>query len=188
MRPGTVYVAGNSTSGSGFELGRFANQSYELCNDTTNGTIVNGLAVLTSGGLRGEAFECVDQRGDRRGDCECGNVGSGDAGADGVGLLQLRWDRDCGWGLCRAIEHGEQRILSFVPRRGATQPTGMQVLGRVLQASSGSTTVQMFLGHAGIEREHAARRIRFRGLRRTRRGRRSVFRARRIRRSCGAWC
>jgi hypothetical protein len=50
LRPGTVYVAGNSTSGSGFELGKFASESYELCNDTTNGTIINGLAMLTTSG------------------------------------------------------------------------------------------------------------------------------------------
>src|SRR6202167_3519102 len=50
LRPETVYVAGDATSGSGFELGKFASESYELCNDTTTGTIVNGLAVLTTAG------------------------------------------------------------------------------------------------------------------------------------------
>ena len=50
LRPGTVYVAGSTSSDSGFELGKFANNSYELCNDTTNGTVLNGLAVLTTAG------------------------------------------------------------------------------------------------------------------------------------------
>ena len=89
LRPGTVYVAGNSTSGSGFELGKFASESYELCNDTTNGTVVNGLAVLTTAGCAVESFERIDQRGHWSGDRQCRDVGSGNAGAGGVGLLQL---------------------------------------------------------------------------------------------------
>src|ERR1700689_4310081 len=44
LRPGRVYVAGSSASGSGFELGKFANESYEICNDATAGTVINGLA------------------------------------------------------------------------------------------------------------------------------------------------
>src|SRR6202451_2096050 len=55
LRPGTVYVAGSATSNSGFELGKFANESYEICNDTTNGTVLNGLALLTTGGCAAKA-------------------------------------------------------------------------------------------------------------------------------------
>ena len=50
LRPETVYVAGNASSGSGFELGKFASESYELCNDSSTGTIVNGLAMLSTAG------------------------------------------------------------------------------------------------------------------------------------------
>ncbi len=118
LRPGTVYVAGNSTSGSGFELGKFANQSYELCNDTTNGTVVNGLSGAYDRGLCGEACERPDQRSHRSRDRQCRDEWSGHAGAYGVGFLQLRWDGDGDRGFCCAVEHGEQWILSFVPRCG----------------------------------------------------------------------
>ncbi|PYX45450.1 MAG: hypothetical protein DMG79_19265, partial [Acidobacteria bacterium] len=50
LRPATVYAAGSVSSNSGFELGKFANNSYELCNDTTTGTVLNGLALLTANG------------------------------------------------------------------------------------------------------------------------------------------
>jgi len=46
-----------------FRAGEFANQSYELCNDTTNGTVVNGLACL-----RRRAARRTQQRAGQRGD------------------------------------------------------------------------------------------------------------------------
>ena len=89
LRPATVYVAGSTSSDSGFELGKFANDSYELCNDTTNGTVLNGLAVLTSAGCAVKPTSAADLGSDWGGDCESRNDGNGDAGADGIGVLQL---------------------------------------------------------------------------------------------------
>ena len=149
LRPGTVYVAGNSTSGSGFELGKFANQSYELCNDTTNGTIVNGLAVLTTAGCAAKPSSALTS----------GAIGVviANAGTSGVVTLARMGSVFCSFdGTATVI--GDFVVPSstassgFYPLchdAGATQPTGIQVLGRVLQASSGSTTVQMFLDMPG---------------------------------------
>ncbi len=89
LRPGTVYVAGNSTSGSGFELGKFANVSYELCNDTTNGTIVNGLAVLDVGGVRGEAFDALSSGAIGVVIANAGTSGVVTLARAGIGILQL---------------------------------------------------------------------------------------------------
>jgi hypothetical protein len=149
LRPGTVYVAGNSTSGSGFELGKFANQSYELCNDTTNGTIVNGLAVLTTAGCATKPSSALTS----------GAIGIviANAGASGVVTLARMGSVFCSFDGTATVV-GDFVVPSstassgFYPLchdAGATQPTGTQVLGRVLQASSGSTTVQMFLDMPG---------------------------------------
>jgi hypothetical protein len=149
LRPGTVYAAGNSASGSGFELGKFANQSYELCNDTTNGTVVNGLAVLTTAGCAVKPSSALVS----------GAIGIviANAGASGVATIARMGSAYCSFDGTATVV-GDYVVpsstanLSFYPLchdAGATQPTGTQVLGRVLQASSGSTTVQMFLDMPG---------------------------------------
>jgi hypothetical protein len=149
LRPATVYVAGNSTSGSGFELGRFANQSYELCNDTTNGTVVNGLAVLTSAGCAAKPSSALAG----------GAIGVviANAGTSGVVTLARTGSVYCSFDGSTTVV-GDYVVPSstansgFYPLchdAGATQPSGTQVLGRVLQASSGSATVQMFLDMPG---------------------------------------
>ncbi len=149
LRPGTVYAAGNSASGSGFELGKFANQSYELCNDTTSGTIVNGLAILTTGGCAIKPSSALTS----------GVIGVliANAGTSGVATLARTGSAYCSFDGTATVV-GDYVVPSstasggFYPLchdAGATPPTGTQVLGRVLQASSGSATVQMFLDMPG---------------------------------------
>jgi hypothetical protein len=149
LRPGTVYVAGNSTSGSGFELGKFASESYELCNDTTNGTIVNGLAVLTTAGCAAKPSSALTS----------GAIGVavGNAGTSGVVTLARAGSAYCSFDASATVI-GDYVVPSgtassgFYPLchdAGATRPTGAQILGRVLQASAGSATVQMFLDMPG---------------------------------------
>ncbi len=149
LRPGTVYAAGNSTSGSGFELGKFANQSYELCNDATNGTIINGLAVLTTAGCAAKPGSALTS----------GAIGVviANAGTSGVVTLARMGSAYCSFDGAATVV-GDFVVPSstanggFYPLchdAGATQPSGTQVLGRVLQASSGSATVQMFLDMPG---------------------------------------
>jgi hypothetical protein len=149
LRPGTVYVAGNSASGSGFELGKFANQSYELCNDTTNGTVVNGLAVLTTAGCAVKPSSGL----------VTGAIGIviANAGTSGVATIARMGSAYCSFDGSATVV-GDYVVPSstanggFYPLchdAGATQPAGIQVLGRVLQASSGSSTVQMFLDMPG---------------------------------------
>ena len=150
MRPGTVYAAGNSTSGSGFELGKFASESYELCNDTTNGTIINGLAVLTTAGCAAKPSSALTS----------GAIGVviANAGTSGVVTLARMGSVFCSFDGTATVV-GDYVVPSstatgsgFYPLchdAGATRPTGTQVLGRVLQASSGSATVQMFLDMPG---------------------------------------
>ena len=116
LRPGTVYVAGNSTSGSGLELGKFANESYELCNDTATGTIINGLAVLTASGC------AVKPSGALTG----GAIGIviANAGSSGVATLARTGSAYCSFDATPTVvgdyvvpfEYGEQRILSAVSR------------------------------------------------------------------------
>jgi len=150
LRPGTVYVAGNSTSGSGFELGKFANESYEICNDTTSGTIINGLAVLTAAGCAAKPSSALTS----------GAIGVviASAGTSGVATLARAGSAYCSFdGTATVI--GDYVVPSatassgFYPLchdAGSTLPTtGTQVLGRVLQASAGSTTVQVFLDMPG---------------------------------------
>jgi hypothetical protein len=149
LRPGTVYVAGNSASGSGFELGKFANESYELCNDTTNGTIINGLAVLTSAGCAAESSSALVS----------GAIGVviANAGTSGVATLARAGSAFCSFDGSATVV-GDYVVPSstanggFYPLchdAGAARPSGTQILGRVLQASSGSATVQMFLDMPG---------------------------------------
>ncbi len=149
LRPGTVYVAGNSASGSGFELGKFASESYELCNDTSNGTIVNGLAVLTAGGCAAKPSSSLTS----------GAIGVviANAGTSGVATLARAGSAYCSFDGSATVV-GDYVVASstassgFYPLchdAGATRPAGMQILGRVLQASAGSATVQMFLDMPG---------------------------------------
>ena len=149
LRPGTVYAAGNSASGSGFELGKFANQSYELCNDTTSGTIVNGLAILTTGGCAIKPSSALTS----------GAIGVviANAGTSGVATLARTGSAYCSFDGTATVV-GDYVVPSgtasggFYPLChdvGSTPPTGTQVLGRVLQASAGSATVQMFLDMPG---------------------------------------
>jgi len=149
LRPGTIFVAGNSTSGSGLELGKFANESYELCNDTTNGTLVNGLAVLTTAG-------CAAKPGSALTNGAIGVV-IANAGTAGVATLARAGSAFCSFDGSATVV-GDYVVPSstassgFFPLchdAGATRPTGTQILGRVLQASAGSTTVQMFLDMPG---------------------------------------
>jgi hypothetical protein len=149
LRPGTVYVAGNSTSGSGFELGKFASESYELCNDTTNGTIVNGLAMLTTAGCAVKPSGALTS----------GAIGVviNNAGTSGVATLARAGSVYCSFDGTATVV-GDYVVPSttassgFYPLchdAGTTRPTGTQILGRVLQASAGSATVQMFLDMPG---------------------------------------
>jgi len=145
LRPGTVYVAGNSTSGSGFELGKFASESYELCNDTTNGTVINGLAMLTTSGCAAKPSSALVS----------GAIGVviANAGTSGIVTLARAGSAFCSFDGSPTVI-GDYVVPSstanggFFPLchdAGATRPTGTQILGRVLQASAGSATVQMFL-------------------------------------------
>ncbi len=147
LRPATIYVAGNSTSGSGLELGRFANESYELCNDTSTGTIINGLATLSSAGCAIKPSSTLTS----------GAIGVviTNAGTSGVATLAKAGSAYCSFdGTATVI--GDYVVpsstsgLSYLCHdAGATRPVGTQILGRVLQASAGSTTVQMFLDMPG---------------------------------------
>jgi hypothetical protein len=147
LRPGTIYVAGNSTSGSGLELGKFANESYEICNDTSTGTVINGLATLTTAGCAIKPSSVVTS----------GAIGVviANAGASGIATLAKTGSVFCSFdGTSTVI--GDYVVPSTTTGSfylchdaGATRPTGTQILGRVLQASSGSTTVQMFLDMPG---------------------------------------
>jgi hypothetical protein len=149
LRPGTVYVAGNSTSGSGLELGKFANESYELCNDSSTGTIVNGLAVLSSAGCAIKPASALTS----------GAIGVviANAGTTGVTTLARAGSVYCSFdGTATVVGDyvvpSSTASSSFYPLchdAGATRPAGTQILGRVLQASAGSTTVQMFLDMPG---------------------------------------
>jgi len=149
VRPATLYVAGNSTSGSGLELGKFANLSYELCTDSTNGTVVNGLAVLTAAGCAAKPSSAATS----------GVIGIAiaNAGTSGVVTLARTGSVYCSFdGTSTVI--GDYVVPSSVASggffplchdAGAMRPTGTQILGRVLQTSSGSATVQMFLDMPG---------------------------------------
>jgi hypothetical protein len=149
LRPATVYVAGNPTSNSGFELGKFANESYEICNDTTSGTIVNGLATLTTGGCAAKSASALTS----------GAIGVviANAGTSGVTTLARAGYAYCSFDATATVV-GDYVVPSstansgFYPLchdAGATRPTGMQILGRVMQASAGAATVQMFLDMPG---------------------------------------
>ncbi|MFZ0774593.1 MAG: beta strand repeat-containing protein [Candidatus Sulfotelmatobacter sp.] len=149
LRPGTVYVAGNSASGSGFELGKFASESYELCNDTSTGTIINGLAVLTTAGCAATSSNGLTS----------GAIGVviANAGTSGVVTLAREGSAYCSFDGSATVvgdyvvpsSTASSGLYPFCHDAGATRPTGTQILGRVLQASAGGTTVQMFLDMPG---------------------------------------
>jgi hypothetical protein len=152
LRPGTVYAAGNATSNSGFELGRFANESYEICNDGTTGTVVNGLAVLTAGGCAAKPTSALTS----------GAIGVviANAGTAGVTTVAKTGSAFCSFDAAATVV-GDYVVPSSTQNpatsglyplchdAGAARPTGTQILGRVLQASAGSTTVQVFLDMPG---------------------------------------
>ncbi|MGA8273776.1 MAG: hypothetical protein WB919_19595 [Candidatus Sulfotelmatobacter sp.] len=149
LRPGTVYVAGNSASGSGFELGKFANESYELCNDTTNGTVIGGLAVLTAAGCAVKPGSAVTS----------GAIGVviANGGTSGVVTLARAGSAFCSFDATATVvgdyvvpsSTANSGFYALCHDAGSTPPTGIQVLGRALQASAGATTVQMFLEMPG---------------------------------------
>jgi hypothetical protein len=149
LRPGTVYVAGSATSNSGFELGKFANESYEICNDATTGTTLNQLAVLTAGGCSAKPGSALTS----------GAIGIviANAGTSGVATLARAGSAFCSFDANPTVI-GDYVVPSPTANggsfplcrdAGATRPTGVQILGRVLQASAGSSTVQMFLDMPG---------------------------------------
>ena len=149
LRPATVYVAGSATSNSGFELGKFANESYEICNDATNGTVINGLAILTSGGCAAKSASALTS----------GAIGVviANAGTSGVATLARTGYVFCSFDATATVV-GDYVVPSttvnsgFYPLchdAGAARPTGAQILGRVMQASAGAATVQLFLDMPG---------------------------------------
>lgn len=149
LRPATIFVAGSTASNSGLELGKFANESYEICNDGTAGTVVNGLAVLTPGGCAGKSASALTS----------GAIGVvvANAGTTGVATVARTGSAFCSFDATATVV-GDYVVPSatanggFYPLchdAGSTRPTGTQILGRVLQASAGAATVQMFLDMPG---------------------------------------
>jgi hypothetical protein len=147
LRPATVYAAGNSISGSGFELGKFANESYELCNDVSTGTVINGLAILSSAGCAIKPSSALTG----------GAIGVviANAGTSGIATLAKDGSVYCSFD-STSTTIGDYVVPSntagayyLCHDAGATRPAGTQILGRVLQTSAGSTTVQMFLDMPG---------------------------------------
>ncbi len=156
LRPATIYVAGNSTTNSGFELGRFANESYEICNDATNGTIVNGLAMLTNGGCAAKSASALTS----------GAIGVviANAGTSGIATLARTGYAYCSFdGTATVVGDyvvpsptANSGFYSLCHDAGAARPTGTQIVGRVMQASAGATTVRVFLDMPGSNVSSAA--------------------------------
>ena len=149
LRPATIYVAGNTSSNSGFELGKFASNSYELCNDTTNGTVIDGLAVLTTAGCAMRPSTAAT----------AGVIGVviANAGTSGTVTLVRTGSAFCNFDATATVA-GDYVVPSPTANAGAyplchdagsTLPNGSQVLGRVLQATAGGTTAQMFFDMPG---------------------------------------
>ncbi len=145
LRPGTIYVAGNSTSGSGFELGKFASESYEICNDTGTGTVINGLAVLTTAGCAIKPTSALTS----------GAIGVviSNAGTSGIATLAKSGSAFCSFDVAPTaigdyvVPSSTAGTYYLCHDAGATRPTGTQILGRVMQ--TGGTTVQMFVDMPG---------------------------------------
>ncbi|HUO13630.1 MAG TPA: hypothetical protein VMX38_01490 [Verrucomicrobiae bacterium] len=147
LRPATVYAAGNSSSNSGFELGKYASNSYELCNDATTGTVINGLAVLTGAGCAAKPTSAVTS----------GVIGVviANAGTSGTTTLVRTGSAYCSFDTT-ATTVGDYVVASSVNGSyfachdaGSTLPSGQQVLGRVLQATGGGVVAQMFFDMPG---------------------------------------
>jgi len=149
LRPATIYAAGTTASNSGFELGKFANNSYELCNDATNGTAINGLAMLTGNGCAVKPASAATS----------GIIGVviANAGTSGTTTLVRTGSAYCNFDATATVV-GDYVVPSATANggayslchdAGAVQPTGVQVLGRVLQATGGGTTAQMFFDMPG---------------------------------------
>jgi hypothetical protein len=149
LRPATVFVAGNSSSSSGLELGKFANASYELCNDTTNGTVINGIAVLSSAGCAVKPASAMT----------AGVIGVviANAGTSGTVTLVRTGAAFCTFDATATVV-GDYVVASstasggffpFCHDAGSSLPGGSQVLGRVLQATGGGVLAQMFFDMPG---------------------------------------
>src|SRR6202035_3372233 len=103
--------------------------------------------------MRGETLDGVGERGDWNCDRKWGNLRGGDDCKDGVGLLQLRCERDCGGRFRAAFEHGQQRFLRTLSRCGGD--------GAERDTSAGTSIAGEFRkfygadvpGYAGIERK-----------------------------------
>jgi hypothetical protein len=152
LRPGTYYAAGSTASNSGFELGKYANNSYELCNDTTNGTLLNGLAMLTAAGCAVKPTSAATS----------GVIGVviANAGTSGTATLVRTGSAYCSFDATATVV-GDYVVPSstqnpassgFYPLchdAGTSLPSGAQILGRVLQATAGGTTAQIFFDMPG---------------------------------------
>ncbi len=149
LRPATVYAGGNPSSNSGFELGKFANASYELCNDTTNGTVLNGLAVLTANGCAMKPASAAIP----------GIIGVviANAGTSGTVTLARTGSAYCSFDATATVV-GDYVVQSSAPSggfyflchdAGSTPPSGTQIVGRVMQATVGGTIAQMFFDMPG---------------------------------------
>jgi hypothetical protein len=159
LRPATVYVAGSTASNSGFELGKFANDSYELCNDSSTGTVLNGLAVLTTDTVSGSTVGCAVKPTSAATSGVIGVV-IANAGTSGTVTLVRTGSAYCSFDATATVV-GDYVVPSttqnpagsgFYPLchdAGSTLPSGAQVLGRVLEATSGGTTAQMFFDMPG---------------------------------------
>ena len=148
LRPSTVYVAGNSSSFSGFELGKFANESYELCNDATTGTMLEGLATLTTAGCAVKPTSAVTN----------GVIGVviANAGTSGTATLVRTGSAYCAFDSGGAVAIGDYVTASSVVGSyfachdaGSTLPSGQQILGRVLQTGAANQAAQMFFDMPG---------------------------------------
>ncbi len=147
LRPATVYAAGASGSSSGFELGKFANNSYELCNDTSTGTEVNGIATLTANGCAVKPTSAVT----------AGVIGVviANAGTSGTTTLARTGSAYCTFDATATVvgdyvvPSGTSGSYAACHDAGSTPPGGAQVLGRVLQATSGGVLAQMFFDMPG---------------------------------------
>src|SRR5262249_27233963 len=111
--------------------------------------VVNGLAVLTTGGCAAKSSSALTG----------GAIGVvvANAGISGIATVARDGSVFCSFDATPTVV-GDYVVPSSTSTggffylchdAGATQPSGIQVLGRVLQASSGSSTVQMFLGMPG---------------------------------------
>lgn len=149
LRPATVYAAGSVSSNSGFELGKFANNSYELCNDPTTGSVLNGLAVLGASGCAVKPATAATS----------GVIGVviANAGTTGTATLVRTGSAFCSFDATATVV-GDYVVASSTANggayplchdAGASLPNSGQVLGRVLQPTTGGIVAQMFFDMPG---------------------------------------